>query len=359
MENKRVAYLDGVRGIASLMVVISHIINCHWAWKIESKVSLLVFNGSDAVSLFFVLSGLVLSRKYLKDDRILTDFSIKSYTITRIFRLMPVYWVTIFVIYLYKHGQDIPSGLFFSDLLSNKFHLLHQMTLVRGWTEEICLPAWSLGVELVLSLLLPIFIFTHKINKQVFYFLIPMVLFANKGYISIFTFHFILGIILAEKMDLIQDRKIAFIEKYKWPILICSVLLFSYRQINILVPIFPASIQTTINDFIQFDTFFITGLGSFGILCLIIRSKKLKTWLENSLFTFLGKISYPMYLIHCFFIGIFLDSMAPIEQKFGGGLTFVFMTAFVLFCTFIASYLLHIFVENRFIRLAKKINPAK
>ena len=103
---ERLEYLDSLRGIAAFSVVIFHIINSHWAWKFEAKLSLLLFNGADAVSFFFVLSGLVLSKKYFDKNDTLENFSIRNYSISRLFRLMPVYWFIIVIIYIYQFRNE-------------------------------------------------------------------------------------------------------------------------------------------------------------------------------------------------------------------------------------------------------------
>ena len=68
----RIEYLDSVRGLAALCTLIGH-----WLFTFEDGRALsmqtahflnLFINGSDAVSLFFVLSGLVLSYKYFKTE---------------------------------------------------------------------------------------------------------------------------------------------------------------------------------------------------------------------------------------------------------------------------------------------------
>ena len=59
-QRVRLEYLDSVRGIAALMVVFYHFIGWKWAEEPAFHLSSMIFNGSDAVSFFFVLSGLVL-----------------------------------------------------------------------------------------------------------------------------------------------------------------------------------------------------------------------------------------------------------------------------------------------------------
>ena len=77
-------YLDSARGIAALMVLFYHFIN----WKYDShtlaKVGSIIANGSDAVSFFFVLSGFVLSYKYVV---LRQPLDIKKFYFNRFFRL--------------------------------------------------------------------------------------------------------------------------------------------------------------------------------------------------------------------------------------------------------------------------------
>jgi peptidoglycan/LPS O-acetylase OafA/YrhL len=62
----RLHYLDALRGIASLMVVVYHFIGWRWENNPEFHWGAMLFNGSDAVSFFFVLSGLGLAFPYFQ-----------------------------------------------------------------------------------------------------------------------------------------------------------------------------------------------------------------------------------------------------------------------------------------------------
>ena len=90
----RIHFLDSTRGLAALMVIIFHVhglIFFDLTHIGESRLFNLLttlFNGADAVSYFFVLSGFVLSYKYFNAD---FDESIERYSIRRIFRIMPLY----------------------------------------------------------------------------------------------------------------------------------------------------------------------------------------------------------------------------------------------------------------------------
>ena len=75
MKSNRITYLDSIRGLSALSVVIYHVIQAHWGWHLWAKITCIFINGSDAVSMFFVLSGLVLALqfKYLKTQKLTTS----------------------------------------------------------------------------------------------------------------------------------------------------------------------------------------------------------------------------------------------------------------------------------------------
>ncbi|MGB1217754.1 MAG: acyltransferase family protein [Saprospiraceae bacterium] len=90
--------MDSVRGIAALMVVFYHFIGWHWGERVEYHLASIVFNGSDAVSFFFVLSGFVLSFKYFQRGG---ELNIKKYTFNRVLRLYPAFIVAVLMNFFY------------------------------------------------------------------------------------------------------------------------------------------------------------------------------------------------------------------------------------------------------------------
>lgn len=104
------SYLDGMRGVASLIVFFHHLsLTCYdwrWAWGAEDHYDLILFpvirlvhGGPAAVSLFFVISGYSLSYRPIKHIRShnVTDFSIgiSSMAFRRVIRLfLPIIFST-------------------------------------------------------------------------------------------------------------------------------------------------------------------------------------------------------------------------------------------------------------------------
>ena len=91
-SEKHIRYLDSARGIASLMVFATHFCDYKYHGKMIANYLSIIFNGSDAVSFFFVLSGFVLSYKYLVLNK---PLDIKKFYVSRFFRLWPAFFVTL------------------------------------------------------------------------------------------------------------------------------------------------------------------------------------------------------------------------------------------------------------------------
>src|SRR5690606_19040924 len=86
------SYLDSVRGIAALMVVVYHYLNWYYSGKLVVKITNIFINGADAVAFFFVLSGFVLSYKYVVLKH---PLDIGKFYVNRFFRLWPAFFITV------------------------------------------------------------------------------------------------------------------------------------------------------------------------------------------------------------------------------------------------------------------------
>lgn len=81
--------LDGIRGMACMIVIVSHIVTI-----LHLKVEDSIYNfGSSGVAIFFTLSGFLMSVLY-SDKNFSVDSSAK-YMIARMSRIAPAYWIAI------------------------------------------------------------------------------------------------------------------------------------------------------------------------------------------------------------------------------------------------------------------------
>lgn len=130
MKEERLPYLDGWRGLAIAMVLISHF------WKIP-----IADLGRFGVDLFFVLSGLLMSR-ILFEERM----PIGKFYRRRISRILPVF--LLFVAVCWIGWSDIPPGAPWQELVTTLTFTRTYFTHPTIWHS--ILPdgnLWSLNVE--------------------------------------------------------------------------------------------------------------------------------------------------------------------------------------------------------------------
>src|SRR5207237_2107769 len=81
-EERYFAPLDGVRGIAALLVVFVHAHGQHtWHW----------FAGWNGVTIFFVLSGFLITTLGLREQARTGAFDRGAFYLRRFFRIVPLY----------------------------------------------------------------------------------------------------------------------------------------------------------------------------------------------------------------------------------------------------------------------------
>lgn len=352
MKSYRLDYLDSVRGIAASMVVFYHYIGYVYPSANWTHLSSILFNGSDAVSFFFVLSGFVLSYRYFHVN---PELDMKEYVIKRFFRLFPGYILIVFLHHFYLHRTELTLWNIPAIMFKNQLPLWNEIYMIKP-VHTLYIPGWTLATEMVCSLLLPFFIIAAQRNIRYIYYLIPIVLYAGAPTIAIFTFHFCLGLLLAYHYPSISsyDFKASKWYPYRWLIALGIIFLYSIRHIEKMLP-FPPFISRVLS-FFQIDLFHFTGLASFLILLWIMNSKNAKDMLHNKVLVYIGKISYGIYLIHFLLITIIMDHWKSLTTLMPNELLrFTTMLLVTLVSTWIGATLIYTYVELPFIQWGKKL----
>ena len=157
----RIPGADGLRALACLMVVLHHTsqrLNPTNSPDWLQGIHFFGMRGEVGVSLFFVLSGCLLSLPFWNSFANKEPApSLKFYLINRGARIIPAFWLNLIVctfLGLWVFNQDINwwrflSGLFFI----NSYHYS------TFFPAEINGPLWSIGLEVSCYLLLPIVLF--------------------------------------------------------------------------------------------------------------------------------------------------------------------------------------------------------
>jgi len=283
MSAQRIEHLDSLRGLAALLVVFGHSLQClngnqhgEFIYSVTSR---------SAVIFFFLLSGFVLSRSLEKTNALTTN-GIFCYIIRRGFRLYPMTFIAL----LFGAGVALivvapPYNGYASEWLRDQIINAKTITTFSDYWSEVIMqsqylnpPLWTIRAEIQCSIALPILILIE--NKKNSHQLILSILLAvffiidKCSHKSSFLVAFYLGHLINTHQD-----KLQYITKNKCKILLVMlIILWTLVARNGLMDIIILSL----------------------ILALLVPTpwvtlKIFLTWLP---LRFLGKISYSFYAIH-------------------------------------------------------------
>lgn len=310
---------DGLRTIACLMVFFWHALQLgHLSTGFSAPFfqNLLVtfLNGKNGVSIFFVLSGFLITWLLLKEVEITGKLNLRNFYIRRILRIFPLYFLVILLIFV-----ALPAANHFFHLMVVSpdvrpvyyFIFLSNFDVLRifetGGTDF--LPStitWSVAIEEQFYLFWPLFFYLLPVNK-VQYFLIAVIAgsfifrlmsfeqFPHRLYFHPFGAAFDLSVGGAAAWLCIFNKKFRtfFAElanHWRILVLICGLVVM-YLNIVVekgLIPVFLRSLQVFFFAILIVDQ----CLNVFPVL-KFSRSK----WLSV-----LGKYTYGMYMLHPLFL---------------------------------------------------------
>jgi len=147
--------LHALRGIAALVVLFSHI-----QMRINEGLTDFsferIFNGSGAVTFFFVLSGLVVGAALAKNE--INYATVSLYLHRRFFRIMPLLFVTVTIGGFYLLFIDDSMRFSLYDRSYGDISLIKFLSAYVGYSLKPNQPIWSIYIEIIASLLIPLMI---------------------------------------------------------------------------------------------------------------------------------------------------------------------------------------------------------
>jgi peptidoglycan/LPS O-acetylase OafA/YrhL len=307
-----------LRGIAALMVC-----TVHFFLAANLKTSNLVhsiFNlGAQGVAIFFVISGFILPFSLYKNNYRISDFF--SFLLRRSIRIDPPYWCSIILIFL--TGSVSVSLLSLNSIVQHIFYLV---PFINGavWYSNVF---WTLAIEFQFYILLGVFYQAlDRINPK---FAILSLVLISVIFVIIKFDHY--GIIFTNFYDFVYGYIMFFwlikkISKSEAIIILIIFSIFTLLKVSIISAIVPL-------------------LTSLFIMVFHNLNK------TPGVFTFFGKISYSLYLIHLPLSSIFVYL---ISQVLVINNTVLFLMCFAI-CIPLA-YLFYLFIEKPSLNLSKKVS---
>ncbi|MBX7446213.1 MULTISPECIES: acyltransferase [unclassified Arthrobacter] len=314
----RIHSLDGVRGVAALVVLIHHaallspVLAATYfssstttsdnalAWWLTYTPLHLLWEGDGAVYIFFVLSGAVLTLPFIG-----RPFRAKSFYGQRILRLYLPIWAAVLLaaVTVYLVPRVGGTG---NDWLNNwraehvtAAVLVGDLTLVRG-PGGLATPLWSLQWEILFSLALPVYLWlAFKTRGYVACGIAGLVLLSSAStYLdgtaqSILKYMpmFMVGVVMiVERRALERWGEKITSRRGLWPIIFTAGCLLVGAGWYV-IPLTPGQIVhgLTVGPMV---------LGAAIIIFAAIYWRGLRAALEAAPAQWLGKISFSLYLIH-------------------------------------------------------------
>jgi peptidoglycan/LPS O-acetylase OafA/YrhL len=280
---KRIDFLDGLRGLAIIAVVLYHAYDRYV--PVDAPGPHPFRFGFLGVSLFFLISGFVI---LLSLEKTKNYFTFLFHRWRRLFPAMLVASVLLFASAFWlrerplgiPHTQDLIPGLFFVDPHILNFFFKNMFHSIEG-------SFWSLYVEVKFYIIFGALFFFMGRNK------------ALLGLVSLYLIYaitFFISLQIAEKL-----HKFLGLQSFCWFVGGCCMYLFyvsrdpKYVLFSVLI-IALESVRMTFGFHFKFQC--LANMVTLAIFIMPVYFENLRSIFANRILIFFGSISYPLYLIH-------------------------------------------------------------
>ena len=359
---KRDELIDVLRGLAIILVLMLHF---HLSYPLVFSDSLslnFIMNGNYGVTIFFVISGYLISTNALKRYGDLSQINIKHFYFLRCARILPPLVLALIVISLfyaldfksftnsvYKEGIDNPSLVLTIFSVLTFWH--NVMMDYYGYFNYAVNIYWSLSVEEFFYLIFPLSCLFLRKTKLIILMLVSIVLIAP-------IYRYI-------------NRKDEIIFMYSYLACFDSIaigILFALVKNN-LKPLQQKSVYFRLLGFaLMAYVYFILGIHGFeaigfslmslgaGLVILSSDIEHVKSNIATQIIAFFGNISYELYLFHIIVLGLMRNVIAP---KSLSGLPSIGLLLLFLLCSALIGYLIARFYSERINKLCREYLASK
>lgn len=361
VKKSRFEYLDGIRGVAAIIVVINHFRNAFYDASLNSNIFVFLwdrlkyffFTGEFCVQLFFVLSGFVLAYNSFYREGFLNKQWVK-----RVVRLaLPVSITSIFY-WIFVHYR-----LFYFDQLCNIY--------CSGWASNHWVVEYSF-MQFTKRLIYDFFLFSDWqfiMNNNSSLWTIPVELYWS--YLLFIIFYFInklKSLILKNGVTIIYAILLFLIGNFKGveylPLFVAGALLalnFKFivsfqnnKKLNVFIfaslVILTYIIERNWLYQLEFTTLKFTYIIAILYVFFALRSSLIQQIFSHSIIKWLGKISFALYLIHLLVIGSISSKLFILFPflRFDFGLLILLVLTMSL--TLIASHLFTNYIDENLMK---------
>jgi len=334
---KRFRELDALRGIAALVVVLFHY-TLFYPIKppLLSLVASPLTAGHESVTLFFVLSGLVLTLPFLSDK----SLPYNVYLQRRALRIYGPYLGALVLSVIgcavwnhYSKFSPAPASHMWTYAVTRNSIIQHVLFL-GNYPSHYNMTFWSLVYEMRISIIFPLLYLIARKAKTVATLVLTLGCLATGLKASIPTIEyagfFLMGILIANNLETIA---IWFKSRAGWARSAFAGLAFLLYEEG-------HHMDQMADPLI--------AMGAAGLLIVVMNSTTIRTALNTPIPIFLGRISYSLYLIHSL---VLLPLLAVLKGRVPAPL---FLLVYVSLAV-LASWGFYAAVEAPFMRLSRAV----
>ena len=314
----RLTALDGLRGVAAVVVVLYHLFLVAEPvlrrqggsgvgsplWWVSQTPLKLVTAGSEAVLVFFVLSGLVVALPALKPG----SFSWSGFLSGRLARLYLPVWAsigigTLLIWTIPRDDSTVGQGTWMDTsqaTSTNWSSFLTEASLIRA-SYDLNNVLWSLRWELLFSVLLPLFLALAVVTAR--YWVIALTAAVALSTIGVLSGIdglrylpvFFIGTLMAVRLDAIREwtrRRLLRRRSTLWGVALAGGALLLLICQWLLRPLVPAG---SVAGALLAQ---LSVLGAAGVVLAAIGVPPVRAALEARAPQWLGRVSFSLYLIH-------------------------------------------------------------
>ena len=291
--------LDGVRGIAALMIMVFHFFQeVEQQTGVVGMLKKLSVFGRTGVTLFFVLSGFLITRILLHTKE--TPGYFRNFYGRRAVRIFPLYYLFLLIYYYLVPAVEGSASPALSDQLYYYFYL-QNFAETFGWEVTGPLHFWSLAVEEHFYLFWPLVVYlvTQRRLLKIIVAIVVMALLlrmymVGSGYsVFYFTFTRFGALAIGSGLALLETNGYLKPARAKY---------FSWLLLLVVAPLIALWMAFTGagNDNIQLYKYPLIALVYFSAIGYLItqRTPYLNEWLRAGWLSYTGRISYGLYVYH-------------------------------------------------------------
>ena len=351
LQDSYYPFLDGLRGVAILMVILYHFGANHYLRPLN-----ILINSDFGVDIFFVISGFLITTLLLKEKVKYGSISFKRFFTRRALRILPAAYLFLIVIIILK--LDYCLKISSSDFLASFLFFKNFPYLQEPYTGHF----WSLAAEVQFYLIFPILL-AYNINR---YMVIIFVIVTVVPVVAILSYYHMDFLYANHFLRVVTKVTMYLFWKGPFIVLIGSLvpaLLFKgfiktnqrkgfYFSSFIL---FLIAIIINSKSFVCYNPYLSKFMAAILVAAAIVlslgRKSLLSRILSNRALVQVGIISYSLYLWHAPFLGRQLWQPWLQFLRVFPPYTFIIIKLVLVFLIAFASYYL---VEVKFLKIKTK-----